>query len=179
MLRFEMMNRLDETRDDLSKSSRMLNEGVLIVGELLSFCARDQNPLIRDNFQMFKKNFHTNLEKMRSMDSGMESNETNTTLSQTTSVVSTTSMPNIVQQLSVAQALPTSSSEPNLVSKEQQDADVNPVQVFSTSQCRTYHSVEHRRRERRRRASREESRICRTRRHRSRSERHGRANDFR
>ena len=36
MLRFEMLNRLDETRDDLCKNSHLLNEGVLIVGELLS-----------------------------------------------------------------------------------------------------------------------------------------------
>jgi hypothetical protein len=68
MLRFEMLNRLDETRDDLCKSSHLLNEGVLIVGELLSSLINDSNPLIKENFHLFKKGFYSRT------DSGIESN---------------------------------------------------------------------------------------------------------
>jgi hypothetical protein len=67
MLRFEMLNRLDETRDDLYKSSHLLNEGVLIVGELLSSLINDSNPIIKENFYLFKKSFYTRT------DSGIES----------------------------------------------------------------------------------------------------------
>lgn len=69
MLRFEMMNRLDETRDDLSRSSRLLNEGVLVVGELLSMQTREQNSALRENFREFKRNFHSNLKKFQSVES--------------------------------------------------------------------------------------------------------------
>lgn len=130
MLRFEMMNRLDETRDDLGKSSRLLNEGVLVVGELLSFCTRDQNPLLRDNFHLFKKNFYSTLDKMQSVDSGIDSNGTLMTVSNTSSVMSTTSMPNIAHQLTSTRHFPTSASDPSISSSEPTDVDVNPIQVL-------------------------------------------------
>jgi len=82
MLRFEMMNRLDETRDDLAKNSLLLNEGVLVVGELLTSLTRETNPLIKENFHLFKKSFYSRT------DSGIESNA---------STNSTTAMSNIVQ----------------------------------------------------------------------------------
>jgi len=57
MLRFEMLGRLDETRDDLSRNSHLLNEGVLIIGDLLNVFTQDSNPLIRDNFIYLNKVF--------------------------------------------------------------------------------------------------------------------------
>ena len=130
MLRFEMMNRLDETRDDLAKSSRLLNEGVLVVGELLSFCTRDQNPLLRDNFHLFKKNFYSTLDQMHSVDSGMDSSSTVMTVSNTPSMLSTNSMPNIAHQIASNRLIPTSASEPSLSSSGQTNSDVNPIQVL-------------------------------------------------
>jgi hypothetical protein len=82
MLRFEMLNRLEETRHDLHKNSELLNEGIVIVGELLSTIANDSNPLIKENFHLFKKSFYSRT------DSGIESNA---------STNSTTAMSNIVQ----------------------------------------------------------------------------------
>jgi len=102
MLRFEMLNRLDETRDDLHKNSQLLNEGVLIVGELLSSLMNDSNPLIKENFHLFKKGFYSRT------DSGIQSN---------TSTFSTTSIPTIVQLM----------SNSNLLSNHQQESDINPI----------------------------------------------------
>ena len=130
MLRFEMMNRLDETRDDLAKNSLLLNEGVLVVGELLASLSRDSNPLIRDNFHLFKKNFYSTLDKMRSVDSGLETSDTATNLSQMSSVTSAMSMPNIAHQMNAIRALPTSSSDPVLSTHDASDSDVNPLQVI-------------------------------------------------
>jgi hypothetical protein len=109
MLRFEMLNRLDETRDDLSKNSHLLNEGVLIVGELLSSLVHDTNPLIKENFHLFKKSFYSRT------DSGIES---------TTSTLSTTSTPNIIQLIS------NSHSTSHFSFDHQQESDINPINAF-------------------------------------------------
>jgi hypothetical protein len=131
MLRFEMMNRLDETRDDLAKNSLLLNEGVLVVGELLSSLTRDTNPLIRENFHLFKNNFYSTLDKMRSIDSGIESTDTTTTTSIPLSVSSTTSMPNLVNHyINPIKLLPTSNSEPSLQINDQNESDINPIQAI-------------------------------------------------
>jgi hypothetical protein len=123
MLRFEMMNRLDETRDDLNKNSLLLNEGVLVVGELLTTLTRDTNPLIKENFHSFKTNFYSTLDKIRSADSGMESLN-DTVLSDIPSVSSTTSMPNLNNDYN--NTMRTSNSEPSLSSNE---TDMNPIQM--------------------------------------------------
>ncbi len=124
MLRFEMMNRLDETRDDLTKNSLLLNEGVLVVGELLTTLTRETNPLIKENFYLFKKNFYSTLDQIRSVDSGMESTD-GTIVTNIPSVSSTTSMPNLNND--PIRILPTSNSEPSLSSNE---TDVNPIQMM-------------------------------------------------
>ena len=67
MLRFEMLNRLEETRNDLHKNSQLLNEGIVIVGELLSNILNDSNPLVKENFHLFKTSHYTRT------DSGIES----------------------------------------------------------------------------------------------------------
>ena len=131
MLRFEMMNRLDETRDDLAKNSLLLNEGVLVVGELLSSLTHETNSLIKENFHSFKRNFHSTIEKIRSVDSGVESAETLvTTTSITPSVLSTTSMPNLVNHTNLARGLPTSNSEPILLVNNEDESDIDPIQVM-------------------------------------------------
>ncbi len=124
MLRFEMMNRLDETRDDLAKNSLLLNEGVLVVGELLTSLTHEQNPLIKENFHLFKRNFYSTLDKFRSIDSGMElTNETTTT----SSIVSTTSMPNLNNVIKI---FPTSNSEPILSINDENESDINPIELI-------------------------------------------------
>jgi hypothetical protein len=132
MLRFEMMNRLDETRDDLAKNSLLLNEGVLVVGELLTSLTRETNPLIKENFYLFKKNFYSTLDKIRSIDSGIEStNDTLlTTASSTSSGFSTTSMPNLNNSNHSMRILPTSNSEPSLSKNDQNESDINPIEVM-------------------------------------------------
>lgn len=120
MLRFEMMNRLEETRDDLAKNSLLLNEGVLVVGELLSSLARDSNPLIKDNFHLFKRNFYATLHKVHPIDSGTESAETTTT----------TSLPNILQHLQAEGSMSSSNSAPSLSSNLPNDTSVNPTQML-------------------------------------------------
>jgi len=124
-----MMNRLDETRDDLAKNSLLLNEGVLVVGELLTSLTRETNPLIKENFHLFKKNFYSTLDKIRSIDSGMES--TNDTIltktSSTPSGFSTTSMPNLNNSMKI---LPTSISEPTLSKTDQNESDINPIEII-------------------------------------------------
>lgn len=129
MLRFEMMNRLDETRDDLAKNSLLLNEGVLVVGELLSSITRDSNPLIKENFHLFKTNFYSTLDRLRYEDSGVDSNDgsLSTTVSNIPSVSSTTSMPNLSTQQDSIRTIPTSNSAPILSSNE---SDVNPVHAL-------------------------------------------------
>ena len=91
MLRYELLNRLEETREDLSKNSHLLNEGVMIVGELLSSCFQQPNSFIQENFQFFKKSFSSRT------DSGMESNTS--TLSD---LSSTHPSGNYLRQLTVA-----------------------------------------------------------------------------
>ncbi|UJR30483.1 hypothetical protein I4U23_018016 [Adineta vaga] len=120
MLRFEMMNRLDETRDDLAKNSLLLNEGVLVVGELLSSITRDTNPLVRENFHLFKKNFHSTLKKVRSIDSAIEFNDTTTT----------SSMPNITNTMPIEKGLSTSNSAPILTANLSNDLNPNSVQLM-------------------------------------------------
>jgi hypothetical protein len=95
MLRFEVLNRLEDTRNDLHKNSQLLNEGIIIVGELLSTIIHDSNPLIKENFHLFKKGFYSRT------DSGIESN---------TSTISTASIVQIM-----------SSSSSNI----QQESDLN------------------------------------------------------
>jgi hypothetical protein len=108
MLRFELLHRLDEARGDLRKNSQLLNDGVLIIGDLLSVLVNDTNPLIKENFHLFKKSFYSRT------DSGMESN---------TSTLSSSSMPNLVQHMNLS-ALKSNSS-PNILSNNQQESD-NP-----------------------------------------------------
>jgi len=127
MLRFEMMNRLDETRDDLAKNSLLLNEGVLVVGELLTSLTQDKNPLIKENFHLFKRNFYSTLDKIRSVDSGMESNET---ISNISTAISTTSMPSLINHMSLQRNLPTSNSAPTLLQSNQIESDINPIQII-------------------------------------------------
>ncbi|CAF0823158.1 unnamed protein product [Rotaria sordida] len=129
MLRFEMMNRLDETRDDLTKNSLLLNEGVLIVGELLSSLTHETNSIIKENFYLFKNKFYTTLDQIRLVDSGLESNETLTT-SNTSLIVSTASMPNLINQINSEQILPNSNSEPCLVINKQNESNINPIQFI-------------------------------------------------
>ena len=93
MLRFEMLGRLDETRDDLSRNSHLLNEGVLIIGDLLNVFTQDSNPLIRDNFHLFKQGFYSRT------DSGIESNK---------STFSSTSISNLLQDM------PSNKQEPDI-----------------------------------------------------------------
>ncbi|CAF5011717.1 unnamed protein product, partial [Rotaria sp. Silwood1] len=137
MLRFEMMNRLDETRDDLAKNSLLLNEGVLVVGELLSSLTRETNPSIKENFYSFKNKFYSTLDQIRLVDSGLESSET-LTASNASLVASTISMPNLINQINPSQTLPTSNSEPafptsysepTLAINNQNESDINPIQV--------------------------------------------------
>ena len=129
MLRFEMINRLDETRDDLAKNSRLLNEGVLVVGELLTSLNRNENSILRDNFQEFKRNFHLNLDKFRSIDSGMDSSESATIQRTiTTSESNLSSMTNTSSSTAnIGETLIKSSSEPNL---SENRPDLNPIQVL-------------------------------------------------
>jgi hypothetical protein len=127
MLRFEMMNRLDETRDDLAKNSLLLNEGVLVVGELLTSLTHDKNPLIKENFHLFKRNFYSTLDKIRSVDSGTESNET---MSNISTAISTTSMPSLINHMSSQKNLPTSNSAPTLLQSNQIESDINPIQII-------------------------------------------------
>ncbi|CAF3440747.1 unnamed protein product [Rotaria socialis] len=128
MLRFEMMNRLDETRDDLARNSLLLNEGVLVVGELLSSLTRETNPLIKENFYSFKKKFFSTLDQIRLIDSGIESSDT-TTSTNTASALSTTSMPNLINHSKSLQMMSTSTSEPSLSTDKPNDSDMNPVQL--------------------------------------------------
>lgn len=126
MLRFEMMNRLDETRDDLAKNSLLLNEGVLVVGELLSSITRDSNPVIKENFHLFKTNFYSTLDRLRYEDSGLDSTDESlqTSISNIPSVTSTSSMPNLSTRDDSIRSIPTSNSEPSLSSE---DSDTNPI----------------------------------------------------
>ena len=128
MLRFEMANRLDETRDNLARNSLLLNEGVLVVGELLSSFTHETSPFIRENFHLFKKNFHSTFDKIGSIDSGMESSEI-VTESNTPSIPNTTSIPNIINYINSTQALPTSHSEPLLSSNDHCESGINAVQA--------------------------------------------------
>lgn len=91
MLRYELLNRLEETREDLSKNSHLLNEGVMIVGELLSSCFQQPNSFLQENFQLFKKSYSSRT------DSGMVSNTS--TLSE---LSSTDPSGNYLRQLTVA-----------------------------------------------------------------------------
>jgi len=128
MLRFEMMNRLDETREDLAKNSLLLNEGVIVVGELLTTLTQETNPLIKENFFAFKHNFYSTLEKIRSIDSNLDS-APDTTFSALQSVSSTLSMPNLNQNNS-SQTILTSSSEPILQINETNESNINPIQAI-------------------------------------------------
>ncbi|CAF4503094.1 unnamed protein product, partial [Rotaria magnacalcarata] len=128
MLRFEMMNRLDETRDDLARNSLLLNEGVLVVGELLSSLTWETNPLIKENFYSFKKKFFSTLDQIRLIDSGKESSDT-TTSTNTASALSTTSMPNLINHSNSLQTMSTSASEPSLSTNKSNYSDMNPVKI--------------------------------------------------
>lgn len=129
MLRFEMMNRLDETRDDLAKNSVLLNEGVLVVGELLSSLTRETNPLLKENFHTFKNKFYSTMDRIRLIDSGIDSNDTLTT-SNSTSGFSMSSMPNLGNHASSEQTLSTSNSAPTLSSDKIIELNVNPIEIM-------------------------------------------------
>ncbi|CAF4309192.1 unnamed protein product [Adineta steineri] len=109
MLRFELLNRLDSTREDLYKNSHLLNEGVLLVGELLSVLSNDTNPLIKENFHLFKKSFYA------TTDSGIQSNS---------STLSTLSMPNLTLPVQTSALISNSNSAPNL---HQEESDIDPI----------------------------------------------------
>ncbi|CAF1291792.1 unnamed protein product [Adineta steineri] len=109
MLRFELLNRLDSTREDLYKNSHLLNEGVLLVGELLSVLSNDTNPLIKENFHLFKKSFYA------TTDSGIQSNS---------STLSTLSMPNLTLPVQTSALISNSNSAPNLY---QEESDIDPI----------------------------------------------------
>jgi hypothetical protein len=91
MLRFEMLNRLEETRTDLHKNSQLLNDGIVIVGELLSTIINDSNPLIKENIHLFKKGNYSRT------DSGMESN-TSTISTASIFQIMSNSLPSNLQQ---------------------------------------------------------------------------------
>jgi hypothetical protein len=112
MLRFELLNRLDETRDDLYKNSHLLNEGVLIVGDLLSLITNNTNTLVKENFHLFKKSFYSR------KDSGIESVAT---------TLSTLSMPVSAQQMPTSVLMTNSKSTPTLLLNNQEESDINPI----------------------------------------------------
>jgi hypothetical protein len=98
--------------EELKQDSHLLNEGVVIVGELLSTLTRDTNPLIKENFQLFKSSFYS------TTDSGVES---------TSSTCSTISMPNLMQQIHSSASIFNSKSAPSLFSINQEESDINPI----------------------------------------------------
>jgi hypothetical protein len=112
MLRFELLNRLDETRDDLYKNSHLLNEGVVVVGDLLSLITNNTNTLVQENFHLFKKSFYSR------KDSGIESVATTLT---------TLSMPTSTQEILSSVLMTNSKSTPTLLSNNQEESDINPI----------------------------------------------------
>ncbi|CAF2401149.1 unnamed protein product [Rotaria sp. Silwood2] len=112
MLRIELLHRLDETRDNLYKNSVLLNEGVVVVGELVSNFMNDKNSLNKENFHLFKKSFYSRT------DSGVES---------TTATYSTTSTPNLNQSIHRSTLNTNSKLTSNFLLNNQQESDINPI----------------------------------------------------
>ena len=79
-LRFELLNRLDEVRGDLSTHGQLLTQGVVLVGELLSSSSPEATAFIKENFRRSSKTICSR------SDSGIES--TTTALSTTSSSLS-------------------------------------------------------------------------------------------
>ncbi|CAF1250908.1 unnamed protein product, partial [Didymodactylos carnosus] len=143
MLRFELMNRLEDMRDELSKTSTLLNDGIIVVGEQLSYLNRDINPNGVELFQVFKQNFEKTLEHIKSIDSGMD--DTNTTRtesitsegdssSKTILSPSVSSLPNFntnesisFDSTSTSVLLHTSHSVPNLLKNEDNKNDLRKI----------------------------------------------------
>ena len=115
MLRFELLHRLDEARDDLRKNTHLLNDGVLIIGELLSGFGHDTNPLVKENFHLFKKSFYLRT------DSGMASN---------TSTLSSSSMVNSIQQVQLPTLKSISYSSSNMLPNNPQESDNSSTNVM-------------------------------------------------
>ncbi|CAF4832795.1 unnamed protein product [Rotaria sp. Silwood1] len=111
MLRIELLHRLDETRDNLYKNSALLNEGVVVVGELVSNFMNDKNSLDK-NFDLFKKSFYART------DSGVES---------TASTFNTTSTTNINQSIHTSKLNANSKAVSNFSFNNQQESDINPI----------------------------------------------------
>ncbi|CAF1249920.1 unnamed protein product, partial [Didymodactylos carnosus] len=132
MLRFEMMNRLDETKEELLKTSSLLNDGVMYVCEQLTYLNTDINPNGVEQFQTFKQNMETNL--VKSFDSGMDDVTTTRPQSlisdlnsspRTLASLNITSMPNLNTNDSIScdliSSLPilhTSHSQPTLLTND-------------------------------------------------------------
>ncbi|CAF1556535.1 unnamed protein product [Rotaria magnacalcarata] len=114
MLRIEMLHRLDKTRDDLSKSSVLLNEGVVVVGDLLSTSVNDTNPSNTVGFYAFKKSFYSRT------DSGLESNA---------STLSQESRQTLTQSTHTSTVMPHSKTTPNFTFNSQQESDINPIDL--------------------------------------------------
>ena len=107
MLRFEVLNRLDVVRDDLSVHGQLLNEGVVLVGDLLTSSTGESH----EKFQYFRSNLGSR------SDSGCE-------VATLSSSISTMSMSN-------ANRSSQSSRSVSFASLSNQDeSDVNPVKVL-------------------------------------------------
>ena len=107
MLRFDVLNRLDAARDDLSVHGQLLNEGVVLVGDLLTSSTVESN----QKFQYFRSNLGSR------SDSGYE-------VATLSSSLSTTSM-------STANRSNQSSRSVSYSSLSTQDeSDVNPAKVL-------------------------------------------------
>lgn len=113
MLRIEMLHQLDKTREELCTHGQLLNEGVVVVGELLT-AIDDKSGSLTDNFHMFKKNFYAQT------DSGIHSN---------TSTLSTTSRQSLIRPTHSASIIRHSKTSPNLSNNSQYESDINPIDI--------------------------------------------------
>ena len=65
MLRFELLNRMDDVRDDLSAHGQLLNQGVVLIGELLSSSKSETNDLMEEKLRQLKTNVQSTADKKR------------------------------------------------------------------------------------------------------------------
>ncbi|CAF0998099.1 unnamed protein product [Adineta ricciae] len=112
MLRFELLNRLESTREDLYKNSNLLNEGVMIVGELLSAVSNDRSSSMKESFRLYKRSVYSR------SDSGLESN---------TSTSTVISFSNSSQAVTSQLLMKKSNSTPTLT---QPGSDFNPLEAI-------------------------------------------------
>ena len=110
-LRFELLNRLDIVRYDLSKHGQLLTEGVMLVGELLSSSTAETNVFITENFRRSSKTIYSR------SDSGIES--TVTDLSATSSSMSVSTADKQV-----------SNSDLYLSASDPTDLDIQPLKAL-------------------------------------------------